>query len=108
MTNPWIKESMADIHEAFRDAGIADMGTYRPQIGDAVPECRVFVDLDSVTASLAGVEIRAGQAMVRLLFDERISSAPRSGDVIEVDGKRFVIATRVRADESGWVYVCQA
>lgn len=108
MTNSWVKESMADFHAAFLGAGIADMGTYRPQIGDAVPDCRVFVDLDSVTASLAGVEIRAGQAMLRLLFDERISSAPRNGDVIEVNGRLFVISSRVRTDESSWVYVCQA
>ncbi|MCR6700854.1 MAG: hypothetical protein NVV68_06780 [Dokdonella sp.] len=108
MSNDWIKDSMADFHTAFLDAGMANVATYVPQSGSPVPSCRVFVDRDITTAALAGVELIAGQAMVRLLIEPAITSLPRNGDEIRVGVESFTIVRRVRTDEASWVFVCQA
>lgn len=108
MSNDWIRDSIADFHAAFLDAGMADVAAYVPQGGNPVPGCRVFVDRDIATAALAGVELIAGQAMVRLLMEPAIISLPRNGDEIRVGVESFTIVRRVRTDEASWVFVCQA
>lgn len=109
MTNAWLADTATDFHDAFRDAGMADLGVlHLSATRTTIPDVRVYVDRDIATAALAGVQISAGQALVRIVRDASIPATPRAGDTITIDGDVLTIARRDRDNEAEWVFVCQA
>src|SRR5688500_2481103 len=106
MSNAFLQEFHPDAHAAFLDAGIADEGSYSAQGAAGLP-CRVFIDRDQASASLAGVEITSGEALLRVLRAD-VAATPRVGDVVTIGTESFRVARRAPGDEGLWWLVCQA
>lgn len=106
MSNAFLEEFYPGAHAAFLDAGIADEGSYSAQGAAGIP-CRLFVDRDQASASLAGVEITSAEALLRVLRAD-VATTPRVGDVITIGAESFRVVRRAPGDEGLWWLVCQA
>lgn len=105
MANSFLAAMDAAIHAACASAGIADACEFLPVAGIAAPgSC--YVDKDTASFAMRGLEFRKGAALVTLLRDG-IDQRPREGDAVDVDGEIFTVAAVVDSDDSRWVMECR-
>ncbi len=95
-----LKQLDADLHAAFADAGLCDLGDYTPFVdgvaGALLPGVRVYVDRDVQQLGEFGQIVAPRTQVAYLLSDV----APTKGGRIVVDGEAWINTDNVGNDGS--------
>lgn len=99
-----LREMDADLHSAFQDVGLAEIGDYWPP--DAGPDasatlCRVYVDRGIQVFGEFG-QITGRRDEIAFLLED---VTPRGKGTVTVDGVSYVLGEKVSENESAsrWV-----
>jgi hypothetical protein len=87
----------ADLMAAFKDAGLADAGTYTPPGGGAAVAVDVMVDRGVEIFGDEGNGIPAPAVTVTLLLAQ---VSPAKGGTVIADGDTFILCDELQRDES--------
>jgi hypothetical protein len=99
VTNRALASLDADLHAAFRDAGLADVALYTPaEASAATVVCRVYVDDDLTTAGFVA-EVSSASVLIRALRAD-LPSLPTAGAVFAIGNDRYVVDRIVAQDSS--------
>lgn len=99
MTNPRLAAMDARIHRVAARAGLGDLCTFRPRVGDAVPGVSCFVRRGVQFINDNG-SVTSPQTVVDLIRTQSLPH-PLQGDLIELDDGTYRVSGAVQAsDES--------